>query len=104
MTMKLVVFHMDGCPHCKAVTGPDSALRAVRDLVSVYEVEAREPLAQRLEISSFPTILLSTPFVAFKYEGNRTPEDLRRFVLEKRVEILQRPKAFETEKKKSRQT
>jgi len=104
MTMKLVVFHMDGCPHCEAVTGPDSALRAVGDLVSVYEVEAREPLAQRLEISSFPTILLSTPFVAFKYDGNRTPEDLRRFVLEKRDEILQRPKAFETEKKKSRQT
>jgi len=104
MTMKLVVFHMDGCPHCKAVTGPDSVLRAVSDLVPVYEVEAQEPLAKRLEIASFPTILLSTPLVAFKYEGDRTPKHLRRFVLEKRAEILQRALAVEAEKKKSNQT
>lgn len=96
MTMKLVVFHMDGCPHCKAVTGPDSALRAVRDLVPVYEVEAQEPLARRMRIASFPTILLSTPLVAFKYEGERTPEHLRRFVLEK-------VQAAEAAQKKSRQ-
>ena len=86
--MRLVVFHMDGCPHCSAVTGPQSTLRAVEDLVPIYEVEAKEPLTRAMGIASFPSILLSTPLVAFEYEGDRSPQDLRRFVLEKMGETL----------------
>jgi glutaredoxin len=81
--VSLVVFHMNGCPHCAAVTGPQSATRGVQDLVPVYEVEASDPLARKMGVSSFPTIFLSTPLVTFKFENARTPQEIRRFVLEK---------------------
>jgi hypothetical protein len=79
----LVVFHMNGCPHCRAVTGPQSATRGVQDLVPVYEVESSDPLAKTMGVSSYPTIFFSTPFVTFKFENARTPEEIRKFVLEK---------------------
>ena len=79
----LVVFHMNGCPHCKAVTGPQSVTRGAQDLVPVYEVESSDPLAKRMGVSSYPTIFFSTPLVTFKFEGARTPEAIRKFVLEK---------------------
>jgi hypothetical protein len=86
--MRLVVFHMTGCPYCKSVTGPDSATKSLGDLVPVYEVERTDPLAQKMGVSSFPTIYLSTPLITYKYEGPRTPEDLRRFTLEKMGQSL----------------
>ena len=79
----LVVFHITGCPHCKAVTGPQSVTRGAQDLVPVYEVESSDPLAKRMGVSSYPTIFFSTPLVTFKFEGARTPEAIRKFVLEK---------------------
>jgi len=79
----LVVFHMNGCPHCKAVTGPESVARGVADLVPVYEVEASDPLSKKMGVTSFPQIFLSTPHVVFQFEGARTPTALREFVLEK---------------------
>lgn len=81
--MALVVFHMHGCPHCKAVTGPESAAKGVADLVPVYEIESSDPLSKKVGVASFPTIMLVTPHVVFQFEGVRKPKELRRFVLEK---------------------
>jgi hypothetical protein len=81
--LALVVVHMHGCPHCKAVTGPESAARGVADLAPVYEIESSNPLSQELGVTSFPSIFFSTPHAVFRFEGSRTPEELRRFVLEK---------------------
>ena len=81
--MALVVFHMHGCPHCKAVTGPESTARAVADLVPVYEIESSNALAQKVGVQSFPSIYFATPHAVFHFEGHRTPEALRKFVLEK---------------------
>jgi len=79
----LVVFHMKGCPHCKAVTGPQSAAKAVGDLLPVYEIESSDPLAKQMGVSSFPTIFFTAPGLSFKFDRDRTPEEIRRFVLEK---------------------
>jgi thioredoxin-related protein len=81
--MALVIFHKHGCPYCEAVTGAESAARHVADLEPVYEIESADPLRRQLDITSFPTILFSTPHVVFRFEGPRTPEALRKFVLEK---------------------
>ena len=78
----LVVAYMKGCPYCVEVTGENSMARNVQDLVPVYEIERSDPLMKALDISSFPTLLLSTPYATHKYQGARTPKLLRRFVLE----------------------
>jgi thioredoxin-related protein len=79
----LVVVYMNGCPYCVEVTGKQSVAQTVRDLVPVYEIERSDPLVQKLKVTSFPTIFLSTDDVTFKFEGQRTPDRLRRFVSEK---------------------
>jgi hypothetical protein len=82
--IRVVVFHMDGCPHCKAVTGKSSVLReGAGDLAPIYEIESSDPLSRNMGITSFPSIFVVTPIVAFAFEGKRTPEDFRKFVLEK---------------------
>lgn len=88
----LVVVHMNGCPYCVEVTGEDSLAKSVSDLVPVYEVERSDPLAEKLHAKSFPTILLSTPLVTFRFEGQRSRSSLRRFVLQclGQYHILQR--------------
>lgn len=85
--MSLVVFHMHGCPHCKAVTGEESVLRSVADLLPVVEVESSDPLARTAGVKSFPTIMLVTPAVSFEYQGPRTPEAIRNFVSEKMEQL-----------------
>ena len=53
--MKLLVFHMHGCPHCRAVVGPNGLGAAVAEAADVYEFEARHPLCARLGVASFPS-------------------------------------------------
>lgn len=79
----LVVFHMNGCPHCEAVTGPNSACRGLQDLVDLYEVEASDPLTRAVGISSFPTILVVNPLFAFSYDGARQTSEIRSYTLQK---------------------
>ena len=100
--MRLVVFHMIGCPHCKAVSGPNSILRGIEDLVPVYEIESSDPATKQAGISSFPTIRLVTPLVTFGYEGPRTLEDLRRFVIEKMGQCLTLATLLKRSRKKPR--
>ena len=83
----LVVVYMNGCPYCVEVTGKKSMAQGVRDLVPVYEIERANPLVRQLKVKSFPTIFLSADDVTFKFEGQRTPEGLRRFVSEKLEQI-----------------
>lgn len=66
----LIVFHMDGCPHCKAVTGSESACRPLQG-VRVLEIEASHPAVEDLRIQSFPTIWLSLPRDAYAYTTGR---------------------------------
>jgi len=60
----------------------------VQDLLPVYEVESADPLAKRMGVSSYPTIFFSAPWATFKFEGSRTPEEIRRFVLQKMGQYL----------------
>lgn len=80
----LVVFHMNGCPHCAAVTGPQSACRGLEDLVDLYEIEAADPLTRAVGVSSFPCVMLVNPLFAFgPYEGPRDQASIRAYVLRK---------------------
>jgi hypothetical protein len=85
--LALVVVHMSGCPYCVEVTGEGSMAKSVADLVPVYEVERSDPLVQQLHVKSFPTIFLSSDDATFRFEGRRSPERLRRFVLEKMKQL-----------------
>ena len=83
-TQSLVVFYMNGCPHCKAVTGPQSVCReGLDDLVDLYEIEASDSLTRAVGVTSFPTIVLVNPLFAFAFEGARESEAIREFVLRK---------------------
>jgi len=79
----LVVFYMNGCPHCAAVTGPNSACRGLEDLVDLYEIEASDPLTRAVGVTSFPTIMVVNPFFAFAYDGPRKREAIREYILRK---------------------
>jgi len=79
----LVVFHMNGCPHCRTVVGEGGLCRGLDDLADVHEVEASDALCQAVGVRSFPTIVLVNPLFAFAFDGERTPEALRSFVLRK---------------------
>lgn len=85
--LALVVVHMKGCPYCVEVTGEGSMARTVADLVPVYEIERSDPLVQKLDVKSFPTIFLSSDDATFRFEGKRSPERLRSFVLEKAKQL-----------------
>ena len=69
----LIVFHMKGCPHCRAVTGPQSACRPLGG-VRVLEVEAAHPAVEDVAITSFPTIWLSLPDASYAYPAGRARE------------------------------
>ena len=79
MRMLLVVFHMLGCPHC-----PPALEAAASSGLPIVTVESAHPLAQALNITSYPTIILSSEKCAFDY-GNRsrTPDALAAWALEK---------------------
>ena len=84
----LVVFHMNGCGHCKAVSGPDSVCAGLRD-VHVMEVESEDPLTELLGIQSFPTIWLSSPDKVVAYNsGERSTDALQDWIFSK---IAQKP-------------
>ena len=78
----LAVFHMDGCPHCEAVTGPAGACARLKN-VSVLEVESRHPLVRDVNITSFPHLWLSTPDAVWEFNGSRTTDALQAWIGEK---------------------
>ncbi len=73
-------FVMEGCPHCRAVP---ELLRPMANLGDVHLVDSEDQLSRALQVSSFPTIKLVNPLFTFVYEGPRTPEALRAWVLRK---------------------
>ena len=85
----LLVFHLNGCGHCREVTGPDSQCGPLADLLPVYEIEASHPLAQEMGISGFPTIVYVNKALAFTREGPRDTLALRKWVLDKMDQTLQ---------------
>ena len=76
----LVVFHMDGCPHCPPAL---QACEGVQD-AAVVTIESRHPLVEDLGIASFPTIWLSVPSAAFEYrKGPRTTDAIQGWLASK---------------------
>ena len=75
----LVVFHLAGCPYCKAVVGPGSICR---DLAKVHllEIGADHHLGHDLQIQAFPTMLLVLPNQTYQYNGARTKEALSAWI------------------------
>ncbi len=77
MAPVLVVFHMNGCPHCPPALEACDGVRGA----SLVTVEAGHPLVRELGISSFPTIWLSSPAAAFEYKsGPRSTEGIQKWV------------------------
>ena len=62
----LVIFHMDGCPHCPPVL---AASKQVKD-AHVLTVESRNPMTTELGISSYPSIWLSLPGDLFEFQSS----------------------------------
>jgi hypothetical protein len=80
----VAVFHMIGCPHCRAVTGPQGALAPLSRFqhLSVVEIESADPLCEAMSVNSFPTIFLVTKESVFRYpsSGDRTTEAFERWI------------------------
>ena len=53
--VRLLVFHMHGCPHCRSVVGPEGLAASLADVADVYELEAGHQLCGRLGVSAFPS-------------------------------------------------
>lgn len=77
---RIVAFTLQGCPHC---AGVPELLRSTADLAPAHIIDAKDPLCTALGVSSFPTIMLVNPVLAFRYSKERTPEALRGWVLRK---------------------
>lgn len=80
MPAVVVVFHMNGCPHCPP------ALEACNKLqdTNVVSIESQHPLVEDLGISSFPTILLSLPSALFEYrKGPRSTDAIQKWLASK---------------------
>jgi hypothetical protein len=80
MTPILLIFHMDGCPHCPP------ALRAAKRVVGahVLSAESKHPLVRELGVGSFPSIWLSLPNDLFEFQKpTRGASELNDWIAEK---------------------
>jgi glutaredoxin len=77
---RLCALVMEGCPHCRDVP---ALLKTLADVAPGHLVDSDDPLAEKLGVTSFPTIFLVNPLFTFVYRGPRTPEALRAWVLRK---------------------
>ena len=91
--MKLLVFHMHGCPHCRAVVGSDGLGAALKDDVDVYEIEASHPLCEALDVRSFPSfaVLDDDRYYAWRRGAPRTVEAFRDALATLRFDATWRP-------------
>jgi len=69
----LLVFHMDGCPHCRVFQGDDNILQAMTSDLHIIRCESKDPLTRAIGITSFPTVLLALPEIVLEYQGAREP-------------------------------
>ena len=75
----LVVFHMNGCPHCRHVAGRTSKLNNLMN-AEVLEIESSHPICQKMKVNSFPTIWLSQPDLLLEYNGMRDRNSITRWI------------------------
>lgn len=73
----LIVAHMTGCPHCPPV---QELCQKLRDRAPVMMLESQHALVRDMKVSSFPTVLLSTPEGLYEYNGQRIERKLRDWV------------------------
>lgn len=73
----LVVFHMQGCPHCPP------AIEAARQMrgVHVVGIGSEHSIVDKLGIQSFPTIWLALPHDIFDYgQRHRKVPDMQEWI------------------------
>jgi hypothetical protein len=75
----LVVFKMHGCPHCEAVSGPESACLGLENVL-VLEIENNHPLPRALKVAGFPTLWLSQKDSVHEFSGARTTADIQKWI------------------------
>lgn len=77
----IVIFHMNGCPHCEAVTGMQGIPAKLRVPTRVWQLESAHKLCRRLGVRQYPTIMALSPNAVIEYEGPRTPDALDDFLV-----------------------
>jgi hypothetical protein len=75
----LIVFKMEGCPHCEAVSGPKSACLALKEVV-VLEIAHDHELTKALKIPGFPAVWLSQKDCVHEFTGQRTTADIQDWI------------------------
>ncbi len=80
---KLVLFHMNGCPHCVNMMPEwDKFAKLNPGLTEKHEASDAEELTKKLKISGFPTIMLldKQNNKVKAYDGGRTAAEFKAFI------------------------
>jgi protein disulfide-isomerase A1 len=93
----LVEFYAPWCPHCKALDPEYTKLaEELKDQQNLQitkldcDAEGNKEIAERLEVQGFPTLKLFKDGEVFReYDGERTAEDLKRWLLKQTGPLVQ---------------
>ena len=99
ITIKLIYFFMDGCGWCERFLPQWNLIKdkiESKDLkyIKPYEFESIElksneralKIQKHVEVKGFPTIVVKINDEYYKYEGNRTINDILKFIKQKLTE------------------
>lgn len=77
---KIVLFYAPWCGHCKGVLPVWDSLSKIYPNIEKVDCDANKEIAQKEEVRGFPTIRAYTNSGVVEYQGDRSQDDLEKFI------------------------